>query len=71
MATYFDGIMSKYQCGFRKGFISRHCLIVLVETWKKIRDKGSNLATHLTELSKAFDYLLNAYCFDMVLLKSM
>ena len=29
--TYFDKIVSKYQCGFCKGFNSQHCLIALIE----------------------------------------
>ena len=32
---YFDKILSKYQCSFRKGCNSPHCLIVLSEKWKK------------------------------------
>ena len=36
IAEYFD-ILSKYQCGFRKGISSQHCLLVLIEKWKKIR----------------------------------
>ena len=27
MQTYFDKILSKYQCGFRKVYNSQHCLI--------------------------------------------
>ena len=30
MQTYFD-ILSKYQCGFRKGFIGQHCLVRMIE----------------------------------------
>ena len=26
MQTYFDKILSKYQCGFRKGYNSQHSL---------------------------------------------
>ena len=33
--TYFDKILSKYQCGFRKGYNSQQCLIALIEKWKK------------------------------------
>ena len=32
---YFDKILSKYQCSFRKGCNSPHCLIVLSEKWKE------------------------------------
>ena len=34
--TYFDKILSKYQCGFRKGYNSQRCLIALIEKWKKV-----------------------------------
>ena len=37
MTEYFDDILSKYQCGSRKDFSSQHCLLVLIEKWKKIR----------------------------------
>ena len=35
MVTHFDDILSKYQCGFRKGFSTQQFLIVLVENWEK------------------------------------
>lgn len=35
IAEYFDNILSKYQCDFRKGFSSQHYLQVLIEKWKK------------------------------------
>ena len=39
MAEYFNDILSKYhQSGLRKGFSSQHCLLVLIEKWKKILD---------------------------------
>ena len=39
MAEYFDDILSKYQCDFRKNFSLQHCLLVLIQKWKKIKDK--------------------------------
>ena len=70
--TYFDKILSKYQCGFRKGYNSQHCLIALIEKWKKSVDNGGAFGALLTGLSKAFDFLshellivkLHAYGFD-------
>ena len=70
--TYFDKILSKYQCGFRKGYNSQHCLIALIEKWKKSVDNGGAFGALLTDLSKAFDCLshelliakLHAYGFD-------
>ena len=31
MQTYFDDILSKYQCVFSKGFNSPHCLVRMIE----------------------------------------
>ena len=70
--AYFDKILSKYQCGFRKGYNSQHCLIALIEKWKKSVDNGGAFGALLTDLSKAFDCLshelliakLHAYGFD-------
>ena len=33
--TYFDQILSEFQCGFREGHNSQHCLIALIEKWEK------------------------------------
>ena len=35
MSSYFEDIFSKYQCGFRKGYSAQHCLLVMIEKWKK------------------------------------
>ena len=69
---YFENILSKYQCGFRKGHSAQHCLIALLEKWRESIDRGSEFGILLTDLSKAFDCLphdlfvakLSAYGFD-------
>ena len=33
MSIFFDEILSQYQCGFRKGFRSQHCLAPMLEKW--------------------------------------
>ena len=52
--SYFKDILSKYQCGFRKGFNAQTCLIALIEKWKKNIDCGGAFGALLTDLSKAF-----------------
>ena len=36
ISAYFDKILSKYQFGFRQGYSSQQCLLVLIEKWKKV-----------------------------------
>ena len=70
--TYFVKILSKYQYRFCKGYNSQHCLIALIEKWKKSVDNGGAFGALLTDLSKAFDCIshelliakLHAYGFD-------
>ena len=54
---YFEKILSKYQCGFRKNFSSQHCLILMIEKWKRSMDQKACCGAVLTDLSKAFDCL--------------
>ena len=77
MEAYFETILSPKQCGFRKGFSAQHCLISLIEKWKKSIDNGGAFGALMTDLSKAFDCLshelliakLEAYGFDEKSLK--
>ena len=57
MSEFFDNIFSKYQCGFRKSYSAQHCLLVMIEKWKKVVDNGGAFGALLTDLSKAFDYI--------------
>ena len=59
ISDFFDTIMSKYQCGFRKGYCVQHCLIALLEKWRVNIDRGLEFGILLTDLSKAFDCLLH------------
>ena len=64
---------SKYQCGFTKGFGTQHCLLVMIEKPRRIRDNKEIFAAVFTDLSKAFGCIshelliakLNAYGFDI------
>ena len=79
MYKYFNHILSKWQCGFRKGFSTQHCLLVMTEKWRKCLDKGGISGAILTDLSKAFDCILHnlliaklaAYGFDYQSLRIM
>ena len=55
MSEIFDNIFSKYQCGFRESCSAQHCLLVMIEKWKKVVDNGGAFGALLTDLSKAFD----------------
>ena len=47
----------KYQCGFRKGFSAQHCLINLLEQWKKSTGQGLVFGAFLTDLPDGFNCL--------------
>ena len=76
---FFDSLLSKYQCGVHRSYNAQHCLITLIEKWKKTVDNGGAFGALLTDLSKAFDCLphelliakLDAYGFDKSSLKLM
>ena len=75
--AFLDSKLSPYQCGFRKGYNSQYCLILMLEKWKNCIDKGGSSGALLTDLSKAFDCLshdlliakLKAYGFSYEALK--
>ena len=74
---FFDNILSKYQYGFRRGFTTQHCLLAMLEKWKRSVNKGKAFDTLLTDLSKDFDRFdhelqivkLNACGFSLTALK--
>ena len=76
MSQVFEGVISKYLCGFLKGHSAQHALISLLEKWRYNVDQGRMFGALLTDFSKAFDCLphdiiiakLNAYKFDMKVL---
>ena len=57
---YFESLLSKFQCGFRQGFCAQHCLLVMAEKMKKIRDNKGAFAAVLTDFSKAFNCIPHA-----------
>ena len=71
ISTFFEDILSKNQCVFRKEHSDQHCLLALIEKWKQCYH-GKAYGALLTDPSKAFDCLprslfiakLKAYGFD-------
>ena len=39
LSTYFEKILSEFQCGFQKGFSTQHCLLLMIEKCKHALDK--------------------------------
>ena len=69
--------LKRYQCGFRKGFSTQHCLLAMLENWKRSADdNGKDFGAFLTDLWKPFDSLNhelliakpNAYGFSLTAL---
>ena len=53
MYKYVDQIFSKYQFGFRQGYNTQYCLLLMVEKWKEALDKGGLDGALLTNLLRA------------------
>ena len=54
-----DISLSKFQCGFGKGYSTQQCLIEVTEKWKSAVDCRKSFGALLTDWSKAFDCLLH------------
>ena len=77
ISKFIDKNLSPYLSGFRKGYNTQHCLLLMIEQWKNALDNKKHAAAILTDLSKAFDSInhellmatLEAYGFDKNALK--
>ena len=65
LSNHFDNILSKFQCGFRRGYGPQHCLLLMIDQWKKAVDNNKIFGAVLTDLSKAF----NCICHDLLIAK--
>ena len=54
---YFDSVFSKFQCGFRKRFNLQHCLLTMVEKWRKTLKVDDETEAVLTDLSTGLEKL--------------
>ena len=59
LSNHFDNLVSNFQCGFRKGYTLQHCLILMINKWKKAVDNNKVLGALLADLSKTFDCILS------------
>ena len=59
--VFFESILSKYHCGFRRGYNAQHCLMTLTEKWKKSVDNGGAFGALFTDLSKVLDCLSHEF----------
>ena len=56
----FNNILSKFQCGFRKGYVMQSCLLMVLEFFKDDTDKNKAFKALLTGAPKAF----GCFCYD-------
>ena len=59
--AYTDSILSKAQCGFRKGYSTQYSIIAMIEKWRRNLDQGGICGALFTDLSKAFDCLVRDF----------
>ena len=57
LRRFFDKKLSKYLCGFRKGYSTQHSLLDLLNKWKRSLHNKGKIGAVLMDLSKAFDCL--------------
>ena len=67
---YFDKILFPSQCGFRKEYSSQHCLLTMLENFKKSADNGNKFWALLTDLPKHLTVLIINFVYQAFLVRS-
>ena len=57
LTQYMDTWLSKFLCGFRKGYSPQHALLSMLRNWQNCLAKKGKVGAILMDLSKAFDCL--------------
>ena len=57
ISAYMENFLSRFLCGYRKGYNAQHALLSMLEKWRKSVDDGGFGGGVLMDLSKAFDTL--------------
>ena len=47
LLRHFDNILSKFQCGFRKGYSLQHCPLLMIDKWNRAVDNNKLLGALL------------------------
>ena len=55
--NYMQNKLSKYVTGFRKSHGTQHSLMIMLEKWKNVLDKGEYVCVLFMDLSKVFDII--------------
>ena len=64
--SYTSGILSKYQCVFRRGYSTQYLIIEMVEKWRRNLDQGCICGALLMDLYETFHCPL----YDLLLAKT-
>ena len=55
LIVFFEPVFFKYQCAFWRDHSEQHCLLVMIEKWKKCLYRIGKCGALLTDFPKAFD----------------
>ena len=61
--NYMQNKLSKYVTGFRKSHGTQHSLMIMLEKWKNVLEKGEHICALFIDLSKAFDTISHDFLF--------
>ena len=60
--TYLKKILSKFQCGFRKGVSTQHCLLLMLEKWKHAVDNKKKSLELFSEIYRKHSIVYVMIC---------